>query len=102
MASLDPHKVLKSLNGRYHRHACTSCWMTYGCSCKTADINGTCSSCRSGHERPLWDRDLDPVTCCFMNSKMVKVEEVQRFALGGPGPWYRCRVCSRVHPSIPQ
>lgn len=86
----------------YHAHGCEECSRRYTDSCKTPHVNGRCSSCRTGSPRARWDADHDPKTCCRTDSKlMTDKADLVKYNLGGPGPWYRCKTCSRQHPYNP-
>ena len=91
---------VRTLDGRQHKHSCRTCRGIYTDACGEASQNGHCSACLTGHERPLWDKDLDPRPCCVGSQMMEDRTEVVRYALGGPGPWYQCSTCSRQHPYL--
>lgn len=89
-----------------HAHGCSVCSRRYTDSCPIPDVNGRCSKCRLGRERATWDRDTDPKDCCREFSRPASKEDLVRYALGGPGPWYICQSgkngCSRTHPYSPK
>lgn len=93
--------------GQLHAHGCVVCSRRYTDSCKIPDVNSRCITCRSGKPRAKWDQDTDPRPCCREFSRPAGKEEIAKYALGGPGPWYICRSgpnngCSRTHPYSPR
>lgn len=99
-----PAGVLKKLTGRLHYHACTGCRLSYSCSsCKDAALNGRCQTCREVR-RPNWEAARDPRPCCYVhgNARLVlRADELERYQLAGPGPWFQCRLCARAHGEYP-
>lgn len=90
--------AIRKLAGGGHFHACQHDKRIYSCNCKEPERNRLCQTCRSGAERPLWDRDRDPIDCCrqIQNSKQVTAgKTVETYRLAGPGPWFQCQVCFR-------
>lgn len=86
----------------HHAHGCLQCGRRYTDTCSTPQDNGVCLTCQSGQEVPFWDRDRAPQWCCRIHSRVITTAElIQRYALGGPGPWFICGVCSRTHPFDP-
>lgn len=86
----------------YHAHGCTECGRRYTDSCQSTAVNGRCYGCRTGRSRSKWDQDFDPILCCRTDSALIKDKEtLSRYNLAGPGPWYRCKTCSRTHPYRP-
>lgn len=72
-------------------------------NCKTPFENGVCvSPCSNGMEPPTWDKGRFPAYCCRGHSRQVTdIDVLNRYALGGPGPWFQCRICKRTHPFDP-
>lgn len=90
---------LAKLAGKAHLHACTNldCLATYEDNCSCPAINGRCSRCR-GHRVPVWETARAPQPCCVDNTaQVVRVEELLRYDLAGPGPWFQCKTCARCH-----
>jgi hypothetical protein len=86
-----------------HAHGCVSCSKRYEDGCETPLVNAYCSECRKvPHPRPVWQTNSDPIGCCYENSRLMGVEVMFQFSLGGDTDWYRCRSCSRTHPFNPQ
>lgn len=71
--------------------------------CKTPLENGVCTSpCKTGNEPPVWDQARFPQECCRSSSRrVVDVDTLNRYSLGGNGHWWQCRVCKRTHPFDP-
>lgn len=94
-------KTLKIRN--FHAHGCEVCSARYQDVCSTPLVNGRCSLHRENfpRERVLWDTAMDPVECCRSNARQADHETRERYALGGPGPWWICRVCARTVPYDP-
>ena len=93
----------------FHAHGCDQCSRRYTDTCTTPSVNGRCQTCRHGRSplecdlRPLWDRDHDPRACCREVSKLIiTAAEMERYGLAGPGPWFKCKTCSRTHPYDPR
>lgn len=87
--------------GDFHFHACTDCGHRYGDNCRTPAQNGTCGACRSGFDRPLWERNQDPRDCCYENARQCDATTRQHYLLGGDTDWYKCTICSRTIPYKP-
>lgn len=103
--SVSVNAANKAMSSRLHFHACRTCRFRYSCNCQEASENGTCISCRTHHERPLWDRNSDPQACCLIPGacqQVIRGQELIRYDLAGPGPWYMCRTCHRAHGFIPK
>ncbi len=96
---IKPEATIAGFAGRFHLHSCTSCGHTYGCSCTSPAVNGRCGDCRTDHGRPLWDRDRDPAPCCGRDQLdlLTRADDLKTYQLAGPGPWWKCRTCARVH-----
>ena len=89
----------RQLSGQFHLHFCSNpdCRLVYTDACKTLDVNARCHACR-GVRRPVWVSARDPQECCIGNCFMVTNEdEIVRYKLAGPGPWFQCTKCARVH-----
>jgi hypothetical protein len=98
-----------SLNGLYrdlvnkaHKHTCSdpACRLIYEDNCDNPAVNARCRPC-SG-ERRTWVRgektSLDPRPCCIDNTRQViEPDQLLRFLLAGPGPWFQCITCRRAH-----
>jgi hypothetical protein len=88
----------------FHAHGCVSCGRRYQDSCKNGTMNADCTTCRTGHPAPLWDRDWAPVACCKKPKGCRLVTDVAtltKYLLGGTGPWFICYTCARTHPFDP-
>jgi hypothetical protein len=97
---VSPRKALRIRT--IHAHGCVVCSQRYCDACATPFINGTCPEHQVlTRPRPLWDRNRDPRDCCRTNSREADHDTRQLYALGGTGPWWICRVCSRTHPYDP-
>jgi hypothetical protein len=94
-------EVVLLKGGNHHAHGCTVCGLRYADACQITDVNGRCMTCRTGQSRPKWDRDGDPRPCCRATSRQATKDERNRYRLGGPKPWWRCRTCARTHPFNP-
>lgn len=46
----------------------------------------------------LWERNADPVACCYSQSVKAGPVERDKYGLAGDGEWWICRGCSRTHP----
>lgn len=99
MAKMRIETAVTKLADRAHVHACRTCGLRYGCHCGDPQVNGQCSQCRLGQERPLWDRNHDPRPCCVTAQHVLFGEDVLKYALAGPGPWFRCqdKSCRRIN-----
>lgn len=93
------HRVLRD---RSHYHTCANqqCRLSYEDSCETPDRNERCCPCTG--RRRTWIFDgldaRDPRPCCRDNTELVtQPEDLERYLLGGPGPWFQCRTCRRSH-----
>lgn len=97
-----PAGVNRKLANKLHYHSCAGCTLIYKCSCPAADVNGRCWACRGGR-RPSWDVARDPQDCCINNCRqMTLAEDLARYQLAGPGPWFQCKTCARCHGAYPQ
>lgn len=97
----------------HHAHGCLGCGRRYTDSCTTPLANGHCPTCRTGAPPTLLDRNHLPQECCrtvvlredgtkLAQSRLITdKDELNKYALGGMAPWFRCRVCSRTHPFDP-
>lgn len=102
MPALAKRKVPPLKAGERHAHGCERCGLRYQDACRTPLVNAVCGSCKSEGKfgRPLWDRDGDPIDCCYLESVLASEDVRSRFYLGGSNDWYKCR-CSRTHPFKP-
>ena len=94
-----PAGVFKKLAGKAHLHACTNldCRAVYEDNCSDPALNGRCHDCR-GLRTPMWVRARAPHPCCVDNTEMVAgTDDLIRYDLAGPGPWFQCRTCARCH-----
>jgi hypothetical protein len=80
----------------FHYHACIICRGRYGDACATRQHNGKCNACLSGITS-TYAYTLQPVPCCRRSSRPVVTEEIARYKLAGPGPWFICGTCRRTH-----
>lgn len=93
-------QLKRELRKAAHVHMCgeRTCRKVYYChDARQCDLdnNGRCHACR-GIRVPIWAEVLDPKSCCLTNTEVVHTrEERRRYRLAGPGPWFRCRACSR-------
>lgn len=90
---------LASLAGDAHLHYCGTreCRKVYEDCCETPGVNGRCHECR-GVRRPIWMVAREPRPCCLGGSaQVINKKELRRYSLAGPGPWYQCKTCARVH-----
>lgn len=92
--------VSRELRASWHLHFCREreCRVVYDCyGCEDPAVNGRCHACR-GLRRPVWDASRDPRPCCHGNcSQVTAKEELVRYRLAGPGPWFKCHTCARCH-----
>lgn len=95
--------VHREQRGKLHRHVCTepTCRLIYEDPCYTPERNGRCRPCK-GQRRTWIDREglssLDPRECCIDNTQLLTTtDDLARFDCAGPGPWFQCRTCKRVH-----
>jgi hypothetical protein len=90
----------------YHRHGCTQCGQRYDDACARSDVNVRCRICRgSPHTLTPWERAYAPQKCCRSMARLATDDEVERYKLGGPGPWWICSPghgCARTHPYDPR
>lgn len=88
--------------GVYHAHGCTKCGGRYSDSCNTPSENSQCMTCLHGHAVTVERQDRAPKDCCKQNSVLIQdIETLNRYDLGGPGPWFICKGphgCARTHP----
>lgn len=98
-----PEGVLKKLRGSLHYHSCSTCrFRVYRCACNQPAINDRCQLCR-GVRRPIYEAARDPRPCCIGNCTLVsRAEELARYDLAGPGPWFQCRTCARCFGEYPK
>jgi hypothetical protein len=93
---------VSELASAWHVHACPEpgCNLTYeDAGCADVNVNARpCLGCQ-GLERPIWERNRDPIDCCPGNTYLLttKAERLEQ-RLAGPGPWFKCRTCRRAHP----
>lgn len=87
----------------FHAHGCLGCGRRYADTCRSPLANGRCNTCRLGHPPSVTDLNREPRACCKEDSKLVTDNEtLNRYNLGGPGPWWLCRTCSRTQPRNPK
>lgn len=90
----------------YHAHGCTSCEGRYADRCDTPLVNGQCMTCTHGHDLTVERQDRAPKDCCKQHSARIEdAETLNRYSLGGPGPWWICKGphgCYRTHPTNPK
>lgn len=92
--------VAKALGGKWHWHTCVECDSVYACTYQDAADNGQCETCRTGRPRAPWETGRDPRPCCVDNTLLLtRNEDLVRYELAGPGPWFQCRTCKRSHRS---
>jgi hypothetical protein len=83
----------------FHAHGCIQCGSRYMDSCTTSEKNGTCYPCRSGVPNTFLTQGYLPIECCPSNIRRVfDPDELLRYRLAGPGPWFICRSCQRTFP----
>lgn len=91
--------TVTKLKGKPHWHFCSNreCRLLYEDRCEEIDRNGRCHGCR-GARRPIWVAARDPRECCIGNcTQVLAVEQLVKYALAGPGPWFQCKTCARCH-----
>lgn len=91
-------KVWNAARGKPHFHFCSDreCRLIYEDNCRAPERNGRCQACR-GQRRPL-TATRDPQECCINNcQQVIHPDDLLRYALAGPGPWYQCITCRRAH-----
>lgn len=100
---ITPEGVLAKMSGRLHYHSCTTCRVrVYSCACRQAPKNGRCQVCR-GVRRPIWEAARDPHPCCYGNcNQVIRADDLARYSLAGPGPWFQCRTCARCFGEYPK
>lgn len=95
-----PQGVFTELAKTYHFHFCVNrdCRQFYeDYRCEDPSKNKRCHQCR-GLETPLMYEPREPRDCCWGNTEVVtRPENLIRFKLAGPGPWFQCRTCARCH-----
>lgn len=92
-------KTIAQRKGKAHLHFCVErdCRLIYEDACEDVASNGRCHTHR-GARRPIWMSARDPQECCIGNCEMVAdPDELHRYRLAGPGPWYQCKTCARTH-----
>lgn len=78
-----------------------------GCGLRTM-VNrndAVCQDCSTlgPYGRPLWDRNGDPLACCYvLSAPITETSVLQNFRCGGDTPWWLCSGCQRAHPYDPQ
>lgn len=92
-------RSLSSLAGDFHFHFCVEreCRLIYSDRCDDVRTNGRCHAHRGVARRPIWVSSRDPQECCMGNTEQVKGDDLVRYALAGPGPWFQCSSCYRAH-----
>lgn len=77
-----------------HLHSCSECHETYEDTCLVPAFNGRCNSCISGitsrYGFGRW-----PALCCYQFTRTARPDEIKRYHLAGPGPWFICHTCKR-------
>jgi len=90
---------VSQLAGKGHFHFCANarCRLIYEDFCDTPETNRTCPPCR-GIRRAVWMQSRDPRECCTSNCRQVtNPDDLIRYQLAGPGPWFKCQTCARCH-----
>ena len=90
--------VHRKLAEKAHFHFCSDrdCRLIYEDACPEPQTNHLCQACR-GHRRGLIT-PRDPQECCLGNcEQVIAPDDLLRYALAGPGPWFQCRTCRRSH-----
>lgn len=91
--------VYNQLRGKHHWHFCSNreCRLAYEDCCAQTEVNGLCQLCRGAGSR-AYAEPMDPRECCLDNCEQVlTTDEMLRFHLAGPGPWFKCKTCARTH-----
>lgn len=94
--------VSRKLAETWHLHFCSDrdCRLVYECAaheCPDVAKNTRCPLCR-GQIRPAWVSARDPQECCLGNcTQVTRPDELIRYRLAGPGPWFQCDTCARSH-----
>lgn len=81
-----------------HFHFCSNrdCRLIYEDNCHEPETNHPCQVCRGTTRGLMLTRD--PQECCLGNCLQVTdPNQLLRYSLGGPGPWFQCRTCIRSH-----
>lgn len=95
-----PQGAFTQVGKSWHLHFCSNrdCRIVYDdYRCDDVTKNGRCHRCR-GLERPVWDASRDPHECCVGNcTQVTQPDEIVRYRLAGPGPWFQCKTCARCH-----
>lgn len=100
-ASSTPAAVLERMADTLHFHGCSACRRTIGCYCSTPAENPVCRPCR-GLLLSVYDVTREPQECCHRDvTQVIRKEDVELYALAGPGPWFRCTTCFRHHAQNP-
>lgn len=90
--------ALSELAGQPHFHFCSdrTCRLLYEDACKDPTTNGRCQTCRGVRRALITIRD--PQECCLGNcTQVTDKQQIIRYSLAGPGPWFQCRTCARCH-----
>lgn len=101
-SAVTPGGVYRELRTTWHLHFCADrdCRLVYECGpgdCPDVSKNERCRLCR-GLRRPIWVAARDPQECCIGNCLQVaSPDELLRYRLAGPGPWFQCKSCARCH-----
>lgn len=93
--------VYRNLSGKSHVHPCYACRVVYMCNCTNPAVNERCQYCRTEGrlDHPVWEVGRFPKPCCTDNCRQVTDnDELIRYGLAGPGPWFQCKTCARSHP----
>ena len=89
--------AVRAMADKAHYHGCRGCRRTFRCSCDTPLENPECRGCR-GLVLAVWDVWSAPIACCAGNCvQVVSADDIERYRLAGPGPWFRCPTCFRHH-----
>lgn len=92
--------VYRKLQDTWHLHFCINrdCRVIFECNhCTDVAKNVRCHRC-AGRERPQHADARDPKDCCLGNCRQVTdKEDLLRYRLAGPGPWFQCTTCARCH-----
>ena len=89
---------LSQLRGKAHFHFCEDrdCRLIYEDTCNTPEVNGPCQLHHGARRALITVRD--PQECCLNNcTQVTDKDQIIRYQLAGPGPWWQCRTCARCH-----
>lgn len=87
-----------------HRHGCTNCHWRYDDACARPLVNRECIECQTGEPKgfTLIIAHQRPRDCCRRLSRLARIDEMEKYSLGGDSLWYICPPaqggCALTHP----